>query len=178
MPRDTRAAFLREIDKIQPGFAPAFEQAIQDVRSAAQLAVLEDAIAARDIEGVLRILQVPPQYFAALDDAITGAFLAGGAYALSTLPKKPLPGSPGPLVIRFQGRHPRAESWIKTRSSRLITEINETTRAAVRDVLEEAIRAGQNPRTTALALVGRIQGNERTGGIVGLHSRQVETLRR
>lgn len=179
MPRDTRSAFLRELDNVMPGMATAFQEAMQDVRSKSQFSLIQAAIDEGDVEAVIRLLQIDAAIFAPLDRVIEGAFYTGGAYALASLPKKPLQtGSLGPLVIRFQGRHPRAETWIRNRSSMLIREISNTQRTVIRETIEAGLKANRNPRSVALDLVGRMQGNQRTGGVVGLTRRQMRAVLR
>lgn len=79
------------------------------------------------------------------------------------------------MVARFDGRNPRAEQWLKDQSSRLVTEILDETREAARAALVDGMEAGQNPRVTALSIVGRIDRatGRRVGGIIGLTTQQV-----
>lgn len=78
------------------------------------------------------------------------------------------------MVIRFDGRNPRAETWLTRNSSRLIVEIVEDQRRAVRQAILEGQAQGKNPRNTALDIIGRYDRakKRRTGGIIGLTSQQ------
>lgn len=81
--------------------------------------------------------------------------------------------------IRFDGRNRRAEDWLRQYSSRLITEIVDDQRAAVRETLVAGMEAGRNPRATALDVVGRVnrETQRREGGILGLTSQQAQWVR-
>jgi hypothetical protein len=83
-------------------------------------------------------------------------------------------------VARFDGRNPRAEAWLADRSSTLIREIVEETRAAARVMLQQRMVEGVNPMTTARDLVGRINQatGRREGGIIGLTRNQSATVQR
>jgi len=176
MPRDSRRAFLEELAKVSPQISKAFEQAIQDIRSTSQLIVIEAAIARGDIEAVIQAIRLGAEFFAPLDRTIVNAFEQGGIYQLSRLPKKTLPNT-GPLLVRFQGRHPRAEQWTRQRAADLITEISEDTRLMIRETITEGVSRNRGFRSLALDLIGRMEGNQRVGGLIGLHSRQAAAVR-
>jgi hypothetical protein len=175
MPRDTRRRFEAEISRLTPTVRAAFLQAVADIKRTSDLKRLTAAVEGRDVQSVLSLLNLGPEYFAPLDEAVRGVYVAGGAYTMSSLPATN-PATRSALVIRFQGRNPRAESWVADRSSRLIVEIIDGQRALVRDVLTQKLAAGVNPRTTALDLVGRVVDGKRQGGIVGLTSRDARAV--
>ncbi|MBM2293749.1 hypothetical protein JQX09_17610 [Sulfitobacter pseudonitzschiae] len=81
--------------------------------------------------------------------------------------------------MRFDGRNPRAESFLKRESSRLITDIVEDTRKAIRTVLELDMAAGRGPRATALDIVGRVNRatGRREGGLIGLTEGDMQATR-
>lgn len=167
MAKETRSSILREIDKLEPKIAAQLRQAIGDVKSTAQLKLLAAAIEEGDTARVLALLRFAPEFFAPLDRAIDEAFYAGGAFALANLPKKPLLKSPSAsAVLRFQGRSPRAEQWLKEKSSTLISGLDAEAQKSVRFVLSEGARKGQNPINTARDL----------RSIVGLNGPQVEAV--
>ena len=84
------------------------------------------------------------------------------------------------MVARFQGRNPRAEQWLLTQSSTLITRITNDTRDGVRFVLQEGMRLGRGPRSVALDIVGRMDraAGRRVGGLVGLTPGDVASSQR
>lgn len=175
MARDTRREYQKAIGALEPTIRQAFLAAVADVRSGAKVAAIEEAVSRGDWRAALDILRMDERIFDRLDRAIENAFYQGGIYQMARLG-----GRGAALLVRFQGRHERAERWVRERSSGLITEILEDQREAVRGAVESGLAAGRNPRQTALDLVGRVDGGSRKGGIVGLHSRQaawVQSLR-
>ena len=68
-----------------------FEEAIADIRSAAQLQAVIGYIEAGNIEAALIALNLRAEFFAPLDDALRQAFNAGGVSALAGLPALPDP---------------------------------------------------------------------------------------
>lgn len=181
MSRDTRRAFFQLMDRLEPTVRGAFLAAFDDIRSPARMTALEAAIERGDVQGVLSALNLRDEFFTPLDRQIENAFYQGGVYQLAGLPKKPS-SIGGPLVVRFDLRNPRAESWVRRRSSTLITDISTDQRTGIQRVLQAGLEAGRNPRGVALDLVGRVErgSNRRTGGLVGLTSGQigyVETAR-
>ena len=177
MAKDTRRRFEIEAQKFRPLIRDAFLQAVADIKRGTDLDALIAAIERNDVPAALTALKLGPEYFAPLDDAVRATFAGGGTYMLDTLPKKN-PRTGLELVIRFQGRNPRAESWVTERSSTLITRITDGQRETIRDILSTAIGEGQGPRTTALDLVGRVDRatGRRSGGTVGLDWKQKEYL--
>lgn len=173
MPKDTRRRLEIEAQKMRPVIRNAFLQAIADIKRTADLNALIKAMERGDVEGALRALKLGPEFFAPLDEAIRTTFAAGGNYALDSLPRKN-PATGTELVVRFNGRMPRAENRIARQSGDLIVEITQGQRTAIREVLTRNLAEGINPRQTALDLVGRIDKltKRRTGGIVGLTSRE------
>lgn len=168
-----RRKFLEELDKIMPGMARAFEEAVADIRSGARLTTLEAAIERGDIQGALEALRLSDAFFAPLDRKIDEAYHAGGVWGLSQLPPKRLRHT-GLGVVRFQGRHPRAEAWIKRAAGDLIQEITQDQKDMVLGVILRGLETGRGPRNLALDLIGRKVGNSRHGGLIGLTSKQAE----
>lgn len=79
-------------------------------------------------------------------------------------------------MARFDGRNPRAEQVARDLSSKLVTNIINDQREAIRAVIEEGITKGRGPRDTALDIVGRVNRatGKREGGIVGLNAPQAK----
>ena len=72
--------------------------------------------------------------------------------------------------------NPRAVKWLAEQSSSLVVDITKGQRDSVKIALAQGMSLGQNSRTVALDLVGRINNitKRREGGIVGLYPQQVE----
>lgn len=74
------------LDQMETEIRAAFEAAIARVTSSAQIALLEDAIRARDAQRFWAVLNMDPTFFAALDMRIQQAFFQGGVAILGGLP--------------------------------------------------------------------------------------------
>jgi hypothetical protein len=153
---------------MRDAFLEAFAAAVTHVDIVALTALIQ----AGDVAGALAAVGVPVAEFSTL--ALTHASLFNdGAMTLARA------ASRATFRLLFDVRNPRAENWIRTRSSTLIQEITDDTRITIRNSLEAGLRAGENPRTTALNLVGRINPvtKRREGGVIGLHSTQEAWVR-
>lgn len=84
------------------------------------------------------------------------------------------------MVARFNGRNPRAETWLRDQSSWLIKRVSDDAKESARVVLEAGMRAGRGPRSVALDVVGRIDKvtKRRVGGPIGMLPRDMETAQR
>ncbi len=89
------AAIQAALDAMEPAFRVAFMQAVDDLRSQAQVALLVDALERGNVQQALAILNVDPAFFAPLDDAIVAAYLRGGRDAIAALPVIPDPAGLG-----------------------------------------------------------------------------------
>lgn len=80
------------------------------------------------------------------------------------------------MVARFDGRNLRAERYLRSQAADLVTEIIQDQRDGLRGHIVRQMEAGSNPRRVALDLVGRVNSKtgRREGGIIGLHSQQID----
>lgn len=158
------------LDQMEPQVRAAFLDAIEDINDETVIKALEDAIATGNVEHALSILNLDPVVFAGVADTVTDVFKTAAILtaeaARST--RDPLTGTR--VVFRFDVRSPPAEEWLRTESSRLVVGLSRTALKTVRQTLAAGIERGQNPRTTALDVVGRISKatGRRVGGTVGL----------
>ena len=83
LPTDIQTA----LSKLEPSIRDAFLQAIAQITSNAQLAVIEDAIRRGNIEAAVAALRLDATFYAPLDRAISEAFYQGGVLALAGLPR-------------------------------------------------------------------------------------------
>lgn len=170
-------AILAKLDK---RMVQAFSKAILDLKTDAQIAALSEAIKSNDMQGIYLALGLSRAVFAPLEDAIREAFIEGGAYSLEEVRNPPRGSGAGRMVLRFDGRLERAETWVKQHSSELIEGIVQDTKEAVRLVVLDGIENGRGPRKTALEITGKINPatGRRSGGILGLTSSQTEAVLR
>lgn len=178
MNKDTREKLEALALKKEPELVRAYLKAIDQVQSLAQMTLIKAAIDEGRGDDILGILQMTPDMFAPLDDAMRRAFIAGGVYQLASLPKKTLDPSGARLVIAFKGNHPRATEFILTQSSRLVTDILEEQKEMIRETIRDNVGRKSSPQI-ALDIVGRVgKGGKRTGGLIGLNRPQSRTFQR
>jgi hypothetical protein len=162
------------LKQLEPEVAKAFRAAIQDVTDNAILQQVIDAIERNDVDAAFRALGFSQASFNGFVASLQSVFQAGGAATMATFPKY-VTGADGiKTMLRFNVRDPQAEKWLQEQSSRLIVEIEDDVRRAVRDTMTVGLEQGRNPRKTALDIIGRInrQTGHREGGVVGLGSRE------
>lgn len=85
-----------------------------------------------------------------------------------------LGGWPKYLRAVFDMRNPKVEAELKDYSSNFITNITNEAKESIRTVLTEGASRGDNPRDTALNIVGRVNPTtkKREGGVIGLSANQ------
>ncbi|KQU96440.1 head morphogenesis protein [Devosia sp. Root105] len=160
------------IAEFEPKFREAFFAVIAEIKSSITLRVLVERLERNDILGAVDALQIEPEAFARVEVAIAEAYNGGGmAMAESLLLRDPQGHR---IAFRFGVRNPEAEAWLRTHSAALVTHIVEDQRDGIRQALAEGLAQGNNPRVTALGVVGRINrvSGKREGGIIGLTSPQ------
>jgi hypothetical protein len=176
--RSSRRQRLLEplLQKWGPEIARAFLASVDLVVNDADFARLQRRIAAGDISGALDALFLNAAAFAQFSAALASSFNAGGSAATQSMPKRRPDGTR--LVVRFDGSNPQAEQWLRDYSSQKVAEILEDQRNMVRDRLSRGMARGDNPRTVALDLVGRIDKatGKREGGLIGLTQRQEASI--
>lgn len=167
---DLLARYGREV-------ADAFMRAIEGIRAAASLQRITAALEAGDIERALDELDIDTDAFGDMLDKIRDAHTEGGKFSADNMPRRKPDGTA--LTVRFDGRNPSAEAWLRDHSSRLVTGIVQDQRTAIRTSLSESMRRGVNPRSAALDIVGRINRatGKREGGVLGLSAPQEAYVR-
>lgn len=173
-----RSRLDKLIDAWERPLQKAFLDSILNVRDNAQLERVTAAIEAGDIERAIRAVGLDPVSFRPFDRTLAAAFEAGGEITSGSLPKN-LRVAEGLLAnFQFDVRNPAAENWLSENSSRFVKEVLDDQRFMIRDYLRDGIAAGDNPRTTALNLVGRIgPSGRRENGMIGLTSSQAEWVK-
>jgi hypothetical protein len=165
-------------DELEPRMAVAFRTAVADLVARAEVGPVARALARGDIATALDALHIDAAAFGGLTTVMQEAFEGGGRAAQEGLPRLSDPAGAA-VVVRFDVRNPRAEGWLRTQSSRLITAITEDVRTAARATLVAGLEDGRNPNNVALDIVGRLNPatKRREGGILGLTSVQEAYVR-
>lgn len=162
----------RLTEKMVPVVRNAFRAAIADVVDNVILADLIKAIEANDYQRAFKVLGMSDAAMRPLTAVLATVLEQGGNTVASTFPIVPIHGVRG--IFRFDVRNTQAEEWLRSQSSSLITNIQEDTRIAVMNTLQSGMQEGNNPRSTALDIVGYVNTatGHREGGLVGLDQRQ------
>ena len=152
--------------------ARALSKVFGDIRNGVRIGELERFIADRDIDGMLSYLGIDEVAWQPLSEAIRDTYREGGEAATRQL--DPIQTKDHSFRARFNIRNPRAEQWLVNNSSTRVVEIVQQQRDMLRDVLDAAMVRGDNPRTTALEIVGRVNQatRKREGGFIGLTQKQ------
>jgi hypothetical protein len=152
----------------------AFRKAVQSAKDQVVIHEIVRLLEVGNVDGVIELLQLDRATFEPLEEAIRQAYRQGGLTGAEQIGI--IPTETGTLVMRFNMAAPAAEAWLANLSSRLITEVFDEQRQMVRERLTAGLARGDNPRQSALDLVGRIdpQTRKRTGGFIGLTSRQAQ----
>lgn len=152
----------------------AFAKAVASIKDSTKLGQLEALIERGDIDGIIKLLGLEPATFEPLKQAIEESYRTAGAVTADIIGDIPLAGV-GSVAFRFDMTAPAAIEWIRKESSRLIVEVTEQQKQLVRDVIAAGTENGDNPRTQALGLVGRLDATgERVGGFIGLTDQQAQ----
>lgn len=167
------ATLRQKLDDLTRRFIPsirsAFIAAMRDIQDSAVIKEVIDAIRMGDVDLAVRRTGISPAAMRPITAEIERAFETGGVTVIDSLPKR-LSNSDGRVVIRFDVRDSRAERLLRDHSSALVTRITDDTRQAARNFLQAGMQRGDNPRTMALDLIGRIDPTtgKRVGGLIGL----------
>ncbi len=150
------------------------------IRSITSAVVLKDLIAELErgnLEAAMRMLDIQPERFARFEVGILQAYNAGGVAAVNGLPTLRSPDG-NRVSFSWGVRNLPAEQAMRQHAAGLVDSLVGEQLTSVRSVLVDGLSRGQNPRQTALGLVGKI--NRRTGfregGSIGLTPSSVQTL--
>ncbi|MAK38204.1 MAG: hypothetical protein CMC15_18740 [Flavobacteriaceae bacterium] len=162
-----RALLIPEVQRM-------FLQAMDGVVDRAMLDEMIAAIEANDAERLFRATGFTPAVLNQVIDVVERAYKESAEMTVDGWPKR-IATPFGPVVFRFDIRNTRVEQDLRNSSSRLISNITQEIRDNVRETLERGMIAGENPRKTALDIVGRYdrRTGKRVGGIIGLSRNQV-----
>lgn len=156
----------------EPRLRKAFLDGVYRLRDRAQVEQITRMLERGDFEAAIRAVHLDPASFREFERSIVSAYQAGGDYVTDRLPSAPA-GRLG-VEIGLFSRNPVAENIIRETAATLVRDIVSDQRVGLRNFLVAGLEEGNNPRTTALDLVGRISPTtgRREGGIIGLTSSQ------
>lgn len=171
------ASFGRLIDHWDEQLRLAFLESFNKVRSQVKINQIVRMLEEGNVQAAVDAVNLDPALFRRWDQTISNSFEAGGNEVMALIPEK-VDANGLRATVQFDIRNPNAEDWLKTHSSRSITEITKDQRVAIREQLVDGMSKGLNSRASALELVGRVGASgRREGGIIGLTSSQAEWSR-
>lgn len=174
-PTQAQAASYRAlIAKWQPEMQRAFADAVASMRGALDWRGLVAALEAGDIEAAIAAIGIDAGDFLALWQAANNAYIAGATATVSTLAVSGV-GAAQAAGIRFDMTNPRAEAYLTVDSARMVQEIADDTREALRETILSGYQAGRGPREIATDIAGRAIGGRRQGGVVGLDAQRARS---
>lgn len=167
----TRSQILRLMDKLEVPMLKEFRNTIAQIRSRSQLARLITAIENGDLEAAFRAAGMREGQWSTLAEQIRSAYVESGIFSVAA-------DVPTRFGMTFNITNPRAEEWLRFKSSAFVTRMNADQREAVQEMLQSGMARGRNPRTTALDIIGRVSGRtgRRTGGVLGLNGPQTNAV--
>jgi hypothetical protein len=155
----------------------AFLASIDEIKSKIRIKEIIEALDRGDKRAALDVLFLEREAYAEFERVLEQAFEDGGDHIIQELGEL-RDQEANRFVFRFNARNLAAERIIREHSSNLITRIVDDQKEAVRTALEQGLQEGNNPRTVALDIVGRIdqRTGRRTGGILGLTTAQEKAM--
>lgn len=158
-----------------PEIQEIFLNVMSDVVDRAILVEMVAAIEANDPEALFRASGFTPAVLAPIIDRIEQVYKEAADNEVEGWPRR-IVTTAGIVQPIFDMRNPRAEQELREFSSQFITRATEEAKQNVRRALEEGLVRGDNPRQTALDIVGRVNPStgKREGGIIGLADNQVQ----
>ena len=147
----------------------AFFSVIRSIKDSTSISAIEQALADGDVSRAISILQIDQATYEPLENEILQSFREGGITGARQLGQR-YPMVADDIVPRFNvqvaGRLRRG--LLRCRQD-LLVEIVEKQRESLREVINQSLIDGRNPRETALDIVGRVKKStgRREGGFIG-----------
>lgn len=162
------------IDKLEqlyalkiPEIRDLFIESMQNVVDQATINEMIEAIENNDIDALYKASGFMPAMLNSFLDGVESVYKSSADLLIDSWPRN--------FRFIFNMRNEKVEEDLKTFSSNFVTNITDEVKENLRFALSEGVARGDNPRQTALNIVGRINPatKKREGGIIGLSSNQV-----
>lgn len=170
-------SIYKQLDSLEalkiPEVREIFLETMQGIVDDAILSEIIKAVEKNDVDAVMRAIGFNQAKLNPIIDAIEDAYKKAGVTIGASYPTLIMPDL-SKLVFVFDVRNVRAEQYLREKSSSLITLLTDEARENVRITLEKGLIQGNNPKSTALDIVGRVDPvtKKRIGGIIGLTNTQ------
>lgn len=162
--------FQAALDKYSKAIRSEFLDAISRAATSVDHASLIEALESGDVFRAMQIARIDEATLSRLGETIRQAHGAGGLLAEAVAPAG-LSGS-----FSFNGRHGRAEAWVRQHVGGLIQGIEQESMQVTRNVIEAGIQEGRSSSAMARQITGRRVGRIRVGGHLGLTTQQTDSI--
>ena len=142
----------------------AFQNGAALITDQVQLSRLRDAIQSRDIESVLREIDITDSAWDEFRNLLVQTYAEGGISEVSGMAYRDRP--------RWNSATSQSETYAREVIGGHITRIAEDSRIAVRGVVADGLAFGRSVDRIAIDIIGRRDGAGRSGGVVGLNDMQ------
>lgn len=151
----------------------AILQVISTIVDGVYLSEIEQAVAENNPDRIHALLMTNEAVFRPIYRVLESYYEQFGDATGQTYPTRLITPA-GRVTFMFNARSPRAEEWLKKESSTLVTKIQDDARTNIRNVMADGLARGQNPKSVAQDIVGRVdqQTGKRVGGVIGLTQHQ------
>lgn len=168
--RSPHSEIERLAEKLEPQLAKAILDGLKAMGDAVDLDAVVAALQTGDVSKVMAALNIDAaSTFVGLSPAIQSGVYAAGAATAATIR---LTGT----QFVFNQLNPRLITWLQTYNLGLIREITDKTKEAVRGVLIEGMKAGENPRAVARDIKGVVGLTDRQAKAVMNFRKELETF--
>lgn len=161
----------------EAALAAAWLESIRSITSPVVLKTIVAELERGNIDGAMQLLNIDADRFARFEGSILQAYNAGGQAVVGGMP---ILREPGGMRINFTwgARNTPAEDILRRHAASLVDDLVGEQLALARGTLANGLARGQNPRQTALQLVGPInlRTKQREGGVIGLSAQFVERV--
>jgi len=170
----------RTIDQLYaltiPEVQEIFLQMMQDIVDRAMIEEMVSAIEANDVDALFAASGFTPAVLGPILDRIEQTYKDAADDTVDEWPTRIRTPYGVVRPIIFNMRNQAVEKDLRDFSSKFVTNISEEARGNVRIALEQGMIRGDNPRQTALDIVGRINPvtKKREGGVIGLSQNQMQ----
>ena len=156
--------------KQEPAVRRAFLDGIASIVSQGRIAEIERYLATGDVDMIIKSLGIENAAFNNFRAELLTTF---GNSGVSTITNTTWAYPNGQRVaVRFDTLSPRAEEYARYKIGGLIQGITQEAIDVVRNTVADGYALGRTKNRIALDLIGRLDGGQRIGGVIGLSDQQ------
>lgn len=173
---DAEAAILEELSAgLRPTVRRAFLDAVERIKDSIDWPAVRRLLAAGDQSGAVTLVS-DALSAGGYQGVVAAAARDGVATAGASLAARALTVIPGAIDVRFDVTNPQTSTWMRDYSMTLIRELDESTRASVRQAVTAGVTAGRNPLNVARDVRASIGLTARQTQAVSNFRRMLEEL--